>query len=131
MKKLVFIVLLCLFVVGVNAQENEATQRIKYITKAPDGSTSIILYDDTRSDIMELQSKNRFYKYQLLDLKTSEPVYASNVGGKTAVINKSKMAEGDYKLKVYTKHFIITSLITITHTNSFSATQDANVASRE
>ena len=99
----------------LQAQDNTPSKRVKYITKAPDGSTSMVIYDDSRNDALEFNSAHNFYKYQLLDLNTGEPVYSFNHKGKTAVLKKSKVVEGDYELRVYTKRFIITSFISISH----------------
>ncbi len=123
-KKLVCTLLFLLFFVAVYAQDEHKAQRVKYITKAPDGSTSMTIYDDSRSNTIELASVNNFYKYQLLDMSTGEPVYSFNQRGKTAVLNKSKIAEGDYELRVYTKNFIITSQISISHRDYFIQSQE-------
>ncbi len=123
-KKLVSTVLFGLFVVAIYAQDENKSQRIKYITKAPDGSTSMTIYDDSRSNTLELASVHNFYKYQLLDVSTGEPVYSFNQRGKTAVLNKSKIAEGDYELRVYTKNFIVTSQISIAHREYFIQSQE-------
>jgi hypothetical protein len=62
---------------------------------------------------MKLESVNNFYRYEILDPKTSEPVFASRNQGKECTIDKTKIASGTYNLKLYTSNFIITSKIVI------------------
>jgi len=129
-KKVVLILTLCLFAFAVNAQEENVAKRTKYITKAPDGSTSMIIYDDSRSNSLEFESTYNFYKYQLVDMNSGEPVYSFNHKGKRAVLNKSKVADGDYELRVFTKKFVVTSHINISKTKHFIQSR-AIVASSE
>lgn len=106
------------------AQTVEKSQRIKYITKAPDGSVAMTIIDDTREDSMKLESANSFYEYQILDPITNKPLLVSKNRGKDCNIDKSKIAAGTYQLKLYTSNFVITSKITVSAIrklkNSFS-----------
>lgn len=106
------------------AQTVEKPQRIKYITKAPDGSVAMTIIDDTREDSMKLESANSFYKYQILDLRTNESLLVSDNSGKDCNIDKTKIAAGTYQLKIYTSKFVVTSKITVSAIrklkNSFS-----------
>lgn len=106
------------------AQTADKAQRIKYITKAPDGSVAMTIIDDTREDSMKLESANSFYEYQILDPITNKPLLVSKNRGKDCNIDKSKIAAGTYQLKLYTSNFVITSKITVSAIrklkNSFS-----------
>ncbi len=112
LKKFIFVLALCYSTFTLFAQD-ASSQRIKYITKAPDGSTSIVVYDDSRSNTIELTSKNQFYKLQILNPKTFEPVYSSTSKGMSSSISKLLVSAGDYKIRLYTKNFVITTPITI------------------
>ena len=114
--KNIIITLIALVIGGVAiAQKNSETpQRLKYITEAPDGSIAMTIYDDTREDSMTLESASNFYRYEILEPSTSEPIYSAKNQGKACTIDKSKIAEGTYDLRLYTSSFVITSKITIT-----------------
>lgn len=96
------------------AQSNEKPQRLKYVTTAPDGSVAMTVIDDSRDNTLKLESANSFYKYQLINTETGEPVFSSANRGFKCTIDKSKIAEGTYNLRIFTKNFIITSEITLT-----------------
>lgn len=130
LKNLILTLVICFSAITVYAQDN-TSQRIKYITKAPDGSTSFIVYDDSRSNTIELESKNQFYKLQILDLKTFETVYSSSTKGTSSSINKAKVAAGDYTIRLYTKHFVITSPITISDSQPSTLASHQIIASRD
>jgi len=98
------------------AQEYNAPQRLKYITTGPDGSVAMTIYDDTREDSMKLESANNFYRYEILDQNTGEAVFESKNKGKECSIDKSKIASGTYKLRLYTSNFVITSEVAINNT---------------
>lgn len=108
-------------VIGITfAQTSNYSQRMKYITTAPDGSVSMTIYDDTREDSIKLESVNTFYKYQILDIETSEPIYSANNRGKQCTIDKSKVAAGNYNIRLYTSSFVITSKLTISATRKLN-----------
>ena len=71
------------------------------------------IIDDTREDVMKLESANTFYKYQILDPRTAEPVFSASNRGKACEIDKTKLVAGTYDLKLYTSNFVITSKITV------------------
>ncbi len=101
------------------AQEKGSTttsHRLKYITTGPDGSVAMTITDDTTKDNLKLESANSFYKYEILDPRTSEPVFASSNNGKECTIDKTKIAAGTYNLRLYTSKFVITSKIAISTT---------------
>jgi len=112
------ILTLVVLVVGAvsYAQEYNAPQRLKYITTGPDGSVAVTIYDDTREDSMKLESANNFYRYEILDQNTGEAVFESKNKGKECNIDKSKIASGTYKLRLYTANFVITSEVAINNT---------------
>lgn len=112
MKNTVLTIVVSLIAVVAFAQSN-APQRMKYVTTGPDGSVAMTIIDDTREDNMKLESANNFYKYQILDPRTAEPVYSSENKGKSCEIDKTKLAAGTYNLKLYTSNFVITSKITV------------------
>ncbi len=113
MKNAVLTIVVSLVAIVTFAQTKEAPQRMKYVTTGPDGSVAMTIIDDTREDLMKLESANAFYKYQILDPRTAEPVFASDNQGKTCEIDKTKLAAGTYNLKLYTSNFVITSKITV------------------
>lgn len=127
MKKAVFTIVVSLVALVTFAQTKEVPQRLKYVTTGPDGSVAMTIIDDTREDVMKLESANNFYKYQILDPHTAEPVYSSNNRGKACEIDKTKLTAGTYNLKLYTSNFVITSKITVSATrklkNSIKADQ--------
>jgi len=112
------ILTLVVLVVGAvsYAQDKNAPQRLKYITTGPDGSVAVTIYDDTREDSMKLESANNFYRYEILDQNTGEAVFESKNKGKECNIDKSKIASGTYKLRLYTANFVITSEVAINNT---------------
>jgi len=113
MKKVVLTLVFSLVVVAMFAQKTEPAKRLKYVTNGPDGKIAMTIYDDSREDSMKLESAKNFYKYQILDPETSEPIYSSTNKGKECKIDKSKVAAGTYKLRLYTSNFVITSKITV------------------
>ncbi len=114
MKKLTLAIIACLISVSTFAQTNQSgPQRLKYVTMAPDGSVALTIYDDSSKENMKLEASDSFYKYQLLDTKTNEPVYSSRNNGSQCEIDKSKIAAGDYNIRLYTSNFVITSKIKV------------------
>ncbi len=120
MKKVVLTIAISLVVLVSFAQNAEAPQRMKYVTTGPDGSVAMTIIDDTREDNMKLESADVFYKYQILDPRTSEPVYSAKNNGKSCEIDKTKLAAGTYNLKLYTSNFVITSKITVSATRKLN-----------
>ncbi len=119
MKKLILTIVALVVAAASYAQDNtQVSQRLKYITTAPDGSVAMTIYDDTKKDNMKLESANSFYRFEILDTKTSEPVYSSVNQGKECTIDKRKIASGTYNVRLYTSNFIITSKIIISETES-------------
>ena len=112
MKKSILTIAISLLTAMAFAQTN-TPQRMKYVTTGPDGSIAMTIIDDTREDMMKLESADAFYKYQILDTRTAEPVYSSENKGNSCEIDKTKLAAGTYNLKLYTSNFVITSKITV------------------
>lgn len=119
MKNIALTIIVCL--VGIVAfAQSETPQCLKYITNAPDGSVAITIYDDLRETKMELESANAFYKYQILDTKTLEPIYSADNKGKECIIDKSRLAAGNYNIRLYTSNFVITSKLTVSGTSELN-----------
>ena len=97
------------------AQQNGKV--IKYVTNFPNGEEAITIVDHTTSDNLELQSAENFYKYEILTPDNHELVHEAVNRGKVCEIDKTKLNDGTYTLKVYTKDFVITSDITIENGN--------------
>lgn len=111
------------------SQTNKNSERVKYITTAPDGSVSMTIYNDSSEDNMKLVAADSFYKYQILDTKTAEVIYGSKNKGNECHIDKSKLAAGTYNIRLFTSNFIITSKITISPLFKFdTSTKDRNIA---
>ena len=129
MKKVILTIALSL-VMGITfSQSSNNSQRLKYITNGPDGKVAMTIYDDTREDSMKLESANSFYKYQILDIETSEPIYSANNRGKECIIDKSKIAAGNYNIRLYTSSFVITSKLTVSATRKLNTmTKKDNLA---
>jgi len=119
MKNLVLTVAFSLAFGTIFSQTNKNPQLIKYITNGPDGTAVITLYDDSREDNMKLESAEAFYKYQILDPNTSEPIYTADNKGKECTIDKTSVVAGNYKLRLFTSDFVITSNITVSASRKF------------
>ena len=116
MKNLVLIFAIALFSVSTYAQADTNKQSekvIKYVTTFPNGEEAITVTDRSTSDELKLSSADDFYKYEILESSNHELVHGSNNQGKICNIDKTKLDDGTYTLKVYTKDFVITSDITI------------------
>jgi len=85
----------------------------KYVTTFPNGEEAITITDNSASTNMMLSSADNFYKYEILEPSNHELVHGSENQGKVCDIDKSKLEDGTYTLKVYTNDFVITSDITI------------------
>jgi hypothetical protein len=90
-----------------------SSQRVKSSIIAPDGSVAFNIIDDVKSHTIKLESTMNFYKYQLLNTKTGEPIFSSSNKGKECTFSTSKITSGVYKLRLYTKNFIITTKIAV------------------
>ena len=95
-----------------NKQSEKVT---KYVTTFPNGEEAITITDHSASDNLELTSADNFYKYEILESSNHELLHGSSNKGKVASIDKNKLEEGTYTLKVYTDDFVITSDITISN----------------
>jgi len=118
MKNLILIFVIGLLSVTTYAQENTNKQSekvIKYVTTFPNGEEAITITDHSSSDNLKLSSADNFYKYEILESSNHELVHGSNNQGKVCDIDKTKLEEGTYTLKVYTDDFVITSDITISN----------------
>jgi len=120
MKQVILTIALSLVIVLTFAQTNNNSLRIKYVTNGPDGNVAMTIYDDTREDSMKLESAKAFYKYQILDIETNEPIYSASNKGKECTIDKSKIATGNYIIRLYTLSFVITSKLTVSATRKLN-----------
>jgi hypothetical protein len=128
MKNLILVFALTLLSTTGFAQINTDKQSekvTKYVTTFPNGEEAITITDRTTSENLELTSADDFYKYEILETSNHELVHGSNNQGKVCNIDKSKLEDGTYTLKVYTEDFVITSDITIA--NGMQDTSDASV----
>ncbi len=92
----------------------------KYVTTFPNGDEAITIIESSNSNVLKLTSADNFYKYEILELANHELVHRSKNRGKICDIDKSKLEDGNYTLKVYTSDFVITSDITISNKNGES-----------
>jgi hypothetical protein len=116
MKKIVFIIAIAFTGLTTYAQKNVTNQKdqiTKYVTTFPNGDEAITVTDQTSSSTLKLASADDFYKYEILESSNHELVHGEANRGKICDIDKSKLEEGTYTLKVYTDDFVITSDITI------------------
>lgn len=121
MKKIIATVALAILGLVTFSQNSNTQQVIKYVTHAPDGTVAITITDDTINNKMSVESVDDFYRYQLLDKKTSESVYSSNNGGKDCIIDTTNLTEGTYDLRLYTSDFVITTDLEILRLGEFYA----------
>ena len=111
------------------SQTFKNSERVKYVSTAPDGSVAMTIIDDSSENIMKLESANPFYKYQIIDSRTAEVIYGSNNKGKECHIDKSKIAAGTYNIRLFTSNFIITSKITVSALFNFDTSSNiGNIA---
>ncbi len=90
----------------------------KYVTTFPNGDEAITITDKSNSSSLELSSADSFYKYEILESSNHELVHGQNNRGNVCAIDKTKLNDGTYTLKVYTDDFVITSDITISNDES-------------
>ena len=110
MKKTVFTIAFALIGLIGFAQQAKVT---KYVTTFPNGEEAITIVDNSAATNLKLESAESFYKYEILSPEDHELIHESNNRGKVCEIDKTKLKDGTYTLKVYTKDFVITSDITI------------------
>ncbi len=110
MKTKILTIALALAAYAGFAQEAKVT---KYVTTFPNGEEAMSITDATGSESLKLTSAEDFYKYEILETSSHELLHGDDNRGKVASIDKSKLEEGTYTLKVYTNDFVITSDITI------------------
>jgi len=117
MKKILFIIAIAFTGFSTYAQTSAAAAAketiTKYVTKFPNGDEAITITDKSSSSSLELTSADNFYKFEILETANHELVHGQNNKGKICAIDKTKLEEGTYTLKVYTDDFVITSDITI------------------
>ena len=125
MKKILFILAIALTGFSTYAQNtNQAAKETvtKYVTTFPNGDEAITITDKSSSSSLELASADNFYKYEILETANHELVHGQNNRGNVCAIDKNKLEEGTYTLKVYTDDLVITSDITI---SSDDATEES------
>jgi hypothetical protein len=116
MKKTLLIAAIALMGTSAFAQTNTDKQSekiTKYVTTFPNGEEAITITDKSTSTKLQLSSADNFYKYEILETANHELVHGSANSGKICDIDKTKLDDGTYTLKVYTDDFVITSDITI------------------
>jgi len=114
MKKILLILAIALTGFTTYAQEAKETVT-KYVTTFPNGEEAITITDKSNSSSLELSSADSFYKYEILESSNHELVHGQNNRGNVCAIDKTKLNDGTYTLKVYTDDFVITSDITISN----------------
>jgi hypothetical protein len=114
MKKTLLI--LAIVLTGFTTYAQEAKETVtKYVTTFPNGDEAITITDKSSSSSLELSSADSFYKYEILESSNHELVHGQNNRGNVCAIDKTKLNDGTYTLKVYTDDFVITSDITISN----------------
>jgi len=114
MKKTLLILAIALTGFTTYAQDTKETVT-KYVTTFPNGDEAITITDKSSSSSLELSSADSFYKYEILESSNHELVHGQNNRGNVCAIDKTKLNDGTYTLKVYTDDFVITSDITISN----------------
>ncbi len=117
MKKTLLILAIALTGFTTYAQDARETVT-KYVTTFPNGDEAITITDKSNSSSLELSSADSFYKYEILESSNHELVHGQNNRGNVCAIDKTKLNDGTYTLKVYTDDFVITSDITISNDES-------------
>ena len=101
----------------IGFSQDQSEKITKYVTTFPNGEEAITIIESSNSNILKLTSADNFYKYEILELANHELIHKSANRGKICDIDKSKLEDGNYTLKVYTSDFVITSDITISNMN--------------
>ncbi len=118
MKNTILIIAITLISLTGYAQSNSSANPAKitkYVTTYPNGEEAIAVVENSNTNVLKLSSADNFYKYEILETATHEMIHRSDNRGKMCEIDKTKLEEGTYTLKVYTKDFVITSDITISN----------------
>lgn len=129
MKNSILLIAFTLLTITGFAQTNkvEAPEKItKYVTTFPNGEEAITIMESSKSDNLKLSSAENFYKYEILEPANHELVHRSSNRGKVCDIDKSKLSDGTYTLKVYTSDFVITSDITISNMDQVATNNSIN-----
>ena len=129
MKNSILLIAFTLLTITGFAQTNkvEAPEKItKYVTTFPNGEEAITIMESSKSDNLKLSSAENFYKYEILEPANHELVHRSSNRGKVCDIDKSKLSDGTYTLKVYTSDFVITSDITISNMDQVVTSNSIN-----
>lgn len=105
---------------------NQPDKITKYVTTFPNGEEAITIVENSNSDNLKLSSAENFYKYEILESASHELVHRSNNRGKVCDIDKSKLEDGTYTLRVYTSDFVITSDITISNETENKSNNSVN-----
>ncbi len=122
MRKLFLTIIISFITIATFAQTNSSIPKIlKYVTMAPDGTVALTVFDNSNDESIKLEAANSFYKYQLLDSKTNEPIFSAKNNGKKCQIDKSKVIEGTYNIRLYTSNFVITSKIKVSASRRLAA----------
>ena len=108
MKRLFLFLCFAIFIQFASGQSKNTT----YIIEAPDGSTAMTIIT-LNEHSYELTSELDFYKYELLDLRTSESVLSGRAKDRKCMMNTTRLAAGTYNLRFFTKNFIVTSKINL------------------
>jgi hypothetical protein len=121
------IILIAIILTGLSGfaqtdTDKQSEKITKYVTTFPNGEEAIVITESSISNNLKLSSADNFYKYEILESANHELVHRSNNKGKVCDIDKSKLEDGTYTLKVYTSDFVITSDITISNTEEKSST---------
>ena len=118
MKNSILIIAILLVSINTFAQSEKTEnpeQITKYVTTFPNGEEAITILESNKTNNLKLSSAESFYKYEILEPASHELVHKSSNRGKVCDIDKSKLSDGTYTLKVYTSDFVITSDITISN----------------
>ncbi len=118
--KTLFLTIVITFTSLIGFSQQKSAKVTKYVTTFTNGEEAITIVDNPVSTNLKLTSAENFYKYEILAPENHELIHGSSNKGKVCDIDKSKLEEGTYTLKVYTKDFVITSDITIDNSNAKS-----------
>jgi hypothetical protein len=116
--KTLFLTIVITFTSLIGFSQEKSGKITKYVTTFPNGEEAITIIDNSVSDNLKLTSAESFYKYEILAPENHELIHGSSNKGKVCDIDKTKLEEGTYTLKVYTADFVITSDITIDNSHA-------------
>lgn len=111
--KTIFLTIAIAMITLTGFSQKKSGKIVKYVTTFPNGEEAITITDNSVSDNLKLTSAENFYKYEILAPENHELIHGASNTGKVCQIDKTKLEEGTYTLKVYTADFVITSDITI------------------